>query len=117
VTPVGPQLANVVLSATWAHLSPMARLVFARMAMTALDQEGPGGRPARRYFGGRDALVLLLDGELAEDLRDRHRQYRRVLEAVREISDGGGIKLLRSAHRGHNAEYEILVLAREMGAS
>jgi hypothetical protein len=107
---VGASLANVVLSATWAHLSPTARLVFARMAMTALDQEGPGGRPACRYFGGRDALVLLLDGELAEDPLERHRQYRRVWAAVREISDAGGIKLLSSAHRGHQAEYEILVL-------
>jgi hypothetical protein len=111
---MGAALANVVLSATWAHLSPVAHLVFARMAMTALDQDGPNGQPGARYYGGHDALVLLLYGQLAaKGTQERERQDRRVLAAVREISKAGGIKQLEEAHRGHHAVYAILVLPGE----
>ena len=112
--PVGVSLANVVLSVTWAHLSDAAQLVFARMAMTALDGPSPDGRPAARYFGGRDALVLATDKRgLSDDPEIRELQYKKVQRAIQEITAAGGLKLLKLGNRGCNSEYEIYVLPGE----
>jgi len=105
---MGATLAKVVHSATWAHLPPTSRLLFGFMALTALDQD-----KHPRYFGGRDALVLSMDGHLSEKPDEREGQYRRVRRALEKVKQAGGITPLNTAHTSARAEYELHVLPGE----
>jgi len=102
---MGIQTVRVVHSARWAGLSPHARLVYAMMAGTCLDQP-KNGQPAHRYWGGHDILIHQLTG--AEPGSPTYPTgQRRITRAIHELIENGAITRLRAGHKGRQAEYEL----------
>ena len=106
---MGVSLAKVVLSATWAHLSPPARVLLAHMAIVALDHAKD---PV--YFGGRDALVLALDGKIEDEPTARDLQYRRLKRHLEHLKAAGAITTRSHAHRRQRAEYLLQVVGNDV---
>ena len=102
---MGASLARVVAGATWGRLPLSARMVAVHMAVTALDHDKPP-----RYFGGRDALVLALNGYLADDPVERDQQYKRLQRALKQLRAAGLIEPLNNPRAGQRAEYALHVL-------
>src|SRR5690606_3003239 len=66
------------------------------MAVVALDQTSPEGRPARVYFGGEQAMTELLG-------RSRRMTYK----ALAALRDAGAVELLDAGRNGHRAVYRL----------
>lgn len=112
---MGANLAKVVLSPLWAgdRLTPPARVLFAHMAVTAMDKDKPP-----TYFGGRQAMVLALFGELPDEQRERENRYRYVRRLVEQIRAEGGLVLLNAdtiRNGTERAVYEVRVMGRPEG--
>lgn len=66
---MGIRLVGAALSANWSHLSERARLVLAQMCYVAKDVSTAGHAPST-YWGGHQALILLVLGQDPETLSE-----------------------------------------------
>lgn len=94
------------------HLSDRAFRVAVRMALSALDDTGPHGRPPGVYFAGWEVLALALGRTLdSEDERERRKLRRLASETVRramqELVALGLVEPLTTAHRGTRQAYRL----------
>jgi hypothetical protein len=101
---VGWDLVEPLLRGHWAELSGSARLLLARMALSALDD----GQPPR-YFGGHEELAQTLDGQLHDVGPKRDAQLRRVRRLLDQLRQAGAIEIAKTAHLGHRAEYTLKI--------
>ena len=79
------------------------------MALTAFDDDAPNRltgklQPARRYFGGQDAMAELL-GHKPND--NGHRAARR---AITELKSEGAIRSVQRGQTGSRAIYDLIGL-------
>jgi hypothetical protein len=90
----------------YSDLPHRAFRLLVHMALTSLDDEGQDGRSARRYYGGRDAMVAALgfDVTSAEGLDSGRRAARRVLV---ELEQAGAICDRTTGANGRRAEYQL----------
>ena len=108
---MGARLVTQALSPEWACLSDTARLVLIAMCHTAKDHPSEH-QAAGQYFAGRDYLILALSGCDPDDDDWRSTSsYRtwtqRIKRATRELVSAEAVVLLRPAHRGRHAIYEV----------
>lgn len=94
------------------HLTDRAFRVAVRMALSALDDAGPRGRPPATYFGGWEVLALALGRALDHPDPTERRRLRRlasetVRRAVQELVTLGLVEPLNTAHRGTRQAYRL----------
>ncbi|MCP2255090.1 hypothetical protein LY13_003864 [Prauserella aidingensis] len=98
--------------ARWSHLDHAPFRLLAYMALTALDTPREG-KPARRYFGGRDALADALGYAVPATVSDdeAQREYaratRNVKKAVGALSRAGAIETVVKPAPGRQGEYAL----------
>lgn len=104
----------------WGALPHRAHRLLTFMALHSLDQGRPG-QPARRYWGGREAMAAAL-GPLAPEpaVGDdspsavaarvrRETAFRLVRRALRDLVDAGALREVRRGRVGQRSEYELLL--------
>lgn len=102
---MGIETVKAVHSAGWAHLSTGARLVFAMMAGTCLDQP-KNGTPAHNYWAGHDTLILMTDCASPGD-PGYPAAKRRLSRSIAELLAAGAITRTQAGHRGKQARYVL----------
>ena len=112
---MGATLAKIV-STRWAALPGREFKVLTRMALTALDQPSPKGRPASVYYDGWEPLAQALNREVPADdgtpetTRIRHHQCNEVARVTSALIRRGAVKQpVDKARRGHQQSW-ILTL-------
>lgn len=98
---MGANLVTQVL-AHWTHVSDRAFRVLVRMAVTALDKPSKG-TPAAVYHGGRELLAMTLRNQEWSE----RTKYRKVQEALAELSKAGAIHHVQSGWAGQRAVYRL----------
>jgi hypothetical protein len=107
---MGAQLVAQVL-VYWTDLSDRAFRVLVRMALTALDNDGADGRPAGRYFGGRELLMMSLRAPYVAPDTDPKAHHSLVVQldrAVKELKKAGAIEpLVEHPRIGRQQVYQL----------
>lgn len=89
----------------YAHLPHRAHRLLVYMALVSLDNDSED-RPARRFFGGQDAMVEALN--LARDTPTRVRTAQRTVRAVlSELERAGAIERRSHGRNGRRSEYTL----------
>ena len=82
-----------------------AKTALLYMALVSLDNASEG-RPARIYFGGREALAAALGYDVAEmDERARTSAFAQVKKCLVELTRAGALTRVGEGHNGRRAEY------------
>ncbi|WP_166784255.1 hypothetical protein [Cryobacterium gelidum] len=99
---------GAVLAAARLGLGHAATRLLVHMALeTWDDNDNPGNQPPRRYFASRESSAIAL-GYLAPD-NGSESAYHSVKRAIAELVASGAIERVSAGHRGHNAEFNLLV--------
>jgi hypothetical protein len=98
---------SAVLAAARLQLGNAATRLFLHMALECWDEDSPDGRPARRYFGGREMAAIALGYLAPENASAAAGQA--VKRAVAELVEKGAIVRVRQGGRGMPAEFELVV--------
>ncbi|GAA1061640.1 hypothetical protein [Agromyces bracchium] len=106
---------SAVLVAARLGLGNAATRLLLHMALECWDEDTPDGRPARRYFGGREMSAVALGFTAPENGGPAAHQA--VKRAVRELVKKGAIVRVRAGGRGLPAEYELLVSSSKPSAA
>lgn len=117
-TPMGASNVKAVY-ALWGDLDHAPHRLLAYMAVRALDVPAEG-KPARRFYGGREELALALGRVLPDPTpgdeavrRERLAAFRAVDRAVAALVSAGAVKVARHAHTGSAAEYALQLDTRQ----
>jgi hypothetical protein len=109
---MGAQLVAQVL-VYWTDLSDPAFRVLMRMAVTALDNDSKNGKPAGRYFGGRELLMMSLRAPYVApdaDPKAHHSLVIQVGKAIRELKKRGAIEpLVEHPQIGRRQVYQLVL--------
>jgi hypothetical protein len=108
---MGAHLVTLALSRWAPHISDTAFRVLVRMAVTALDNEGENGRPARVYFGGRELLAMTLRTQGGSPKT----AHKRVQKAIAELIGIGAIERLGAAYNGQRQAYRLILTELSTG--
>ncbi|TFC81919.1 hypothetical protein E3O45_00795, partial [Cryobacterium sp. TMS1-20-1] len=104
---------GAVLVAARLGLGHAATRLLLHMALESWDDtDNPGNQPPRRYFASRESSAIAL-GYLAPD-NGSESAYHSVKRAIAELVASGAIERVSSGHRGHNAEFNLLVDSRKL---
>ncbi len=116
--PMGASNVKAVY-ALWGDLDHAPHRLLAYMAVRALDVSTEG-KPARRFYGGREELAVALGRALpdptpgdAEVRRERLAAFRAVDRAVAALVSAGAVRVVRHAHTGSTAEYALQLDGRQ----
>ncbi len=78
----------------------------------------PDNIGAPTYYGGRDALVRAVYGQLApKDSKRRENQYRQISENLKKLRETGLIDPLNEGHKGHRVNYRLTLNEPAKGGS
>ena len=84
--------------------------VLMSMALHALDQPSEDGTPPRLYFGGADALLLVLRPHLPDDRRKRAAAKRDLARVMEDLVAAGAVSRVGGKARAENRQTWRLVL-------
>ena len=107
---MGIRLIGAAYHPHWATvLTHTERLVLVAMALSALDTPSRN-RPAELYFGGEEALVIALDGDLPDHGQPAYRTRTRVVrKIISQLIAVGAIERVEHGHKGQRAVYRLIL--------
>lgn len=118
IAPMGASNVKAVY-ALWGDLDHAPHRLLAYMAVRSLDVP-EAGKPARRFYGGREELAVALGRMLPDPVpgdeavrRERLAAFRAVDRAVAVLVSSGALRVVRHAHTGSTAEYALQLDARQ----
>lgn len=104
---MGAQLVSAALDPHWATLSPVARIVLVKMALTAKDK-ATTQQPAGEYWGGYAPLIAALRGDIPDARTpERDAADQQIKRAIRELRNAKAVEPIDTATGRTRSRYRL----------